>query len=189
MAEAYPKASLEPEVHPGDCISWFAVQVKVTHEKRVASILGRSEVECFVPLYESRRQWSDRIKRVELPLFSGYVFCRFGLSAWRPILKTPSVMRIVGTGNLPTPIDEREIAAIRAVAASGLTLSPHPFLRIGERVRIEKGSLAGLEGLIADVRRRDRLIVSVSLLQRSVEVEIDSAWITPAGAAYGRSLQ
>ena len=88
-------------------------------------------------------------------------------------------MRIAGIGYTPTPIDEQEIAAIQRVVESGFGVSPHPFLQVGQRVRIEGGSLSGLEGLITDVRRGNLLILSVSLLQRSVAVEIDSAWVRP----------
>jgi len=162
-----------------DGLLWFAIQVKSTHEKRVTSLLQYQTYECFLPLYTSRRRWSDRIKRVELPLFPGYVFTRFTPVDRIPILKTPSVISIVGIGATPTPIDECEIAAIQRAVASGFGLSPHPFLQIGQRVRINGGSLCGLEGIIADVRKRDHLILSVTLLQRSVAVEIDSAWATP----------
>jgi transcription antitermination factor NusG len=158
---------------------WFALQVKSTHEKRVMSLLAFQSYECFLPTYSSRRLWSDRVKRVELPLFPGYVFSRFALSERIPIIKTPSVIGIVGIGAVPAPIDEEEIASIQRVVKSGFGLSPHPFLQLGQRVRINKGSLAGVEGIIADVRKRDQLIVSISLLQRSVAVEIDSAWVAP----------
>jgi len=162
-----------------DINHWFALQVKATHEKRVASFLDCAGFEYFLPLYESRRPWSDRIKRVQLPLFPGYIFCRFQPSDRVSILKTSSVIRIVGIGYTPIPIDEHEMAAIQSVLKAGLGTAPHPFVRVGQRVRIEGGSLYGLEGLITDLRRRDRLILSVTLLQRSVAVEIDSAWVVP----------
>jgi transcription antitermination factor NusG len=158
---------------------WFAIQVKTTHEKRVTSLLAFRGHEWFLPSYTCRRGWSDRIKKVELPLFPGYVFCRFSLSSRVAILKTPSVMRIAGIGYMPTPIDDQEIDAIQRVMQSGIGLSPHPFLQAGQRVRISGGSLMGLEGLIVDVRQRDRLILSVTLLQRSLSVDIDSAWVVP----------
>ena len=88
-------------------------------------------------------------------------------------------MRIAGIGYTPTPIDEQEIVAIQRVVESGFGISPHPFLQVGHRVRIEGGSLYGLEGLIEDVRRGGLLILSITLLQRSVAVEIDSAWVRP----------
>ena len=165
-----------------DRLRWFAIQVKSTHEKRVTSLLQYQTCECFLPLYTSRRRWSDRIKSVELPLFPGYVFSRFTAADRIPILKTPSVISIVGIGATPTPIDECEIAAIQRAVASGFGLSPHPFLQVGQWVRINGGSLCGLEGIIADIRKRDRLILSVTMLQRSVAVEVDSAWVTPIGA-------
>src|SRR5947208_10499662 len=160
-------------------LRWFAVQVKSTHEKRVTSLLQYQTYECFLPFYTSRRRWSDRIKSVELPLFPGYVFTRFTPADRIPILKTPSVISIVGIGGIPAPIDECEIAAIQRAVASGFGLSPHPFLQIGQRVRINGGSLYGLEGHISDVRKGDRVILSVTMLQRSVAVDVDSAWVTP----------
>src|SRR5438093_11350504 len=95
-----------------DGLPWFAVQVKSTHEKRVTSLLQYQTYVCFLPLYTSRRRWSDRIKSVELPLFPGYVFTRFTPPARLPLLTTPRVISIVGIGAIPTPIDECEIAAI-----------------------------------------------------------------------------
>jgi len=162
-----------------DRFSWFAVRTKTTHEKRVASLLNYQDYECFLPLYTCRHCWSDRIKEVQLPLFPAYVFCRFNVHARGPILKTPSVIGIAGIAGKPIPVDNHEIAAIQRINGSGLGVSPHPFLQIGHRVRIEGGPLEGLEGIIDDVRRRNRLIVSVGLLQRSVAVQIDTGWVTP----------
>jgi|ERR1051326_615788 transcription antitermination factor NusG len=158
---------------------WFALQVKPTHEKRVTSLLEYQDYECFLPTYSSRRRWSDRIKRVELPLFPGYVISRFDPSARASIVKTPSVIAIVGIGGTPIPIDDEEVANIQRVVSAGFGLSPHPFLQVGRRVRINVGSLAGIEGLIVNVRKPDQLILSITLLQRSVAVAIDSAWVTP----------
>src|SRR5437867_10820734 len=157
-------------------LPWFAIQVKSTHEKRVTSLLQYQTYESFLPLYTSRRRWSDRIKRVELPLFPGYVFSRFTPAARIPILKTPSVISIVGIGATPTPIDECEIAAIQRAVASGFGLSPHPFLQVGQRVRINGGSLYGLEGIIAYVLKQHRLVLSRTDPQRSVGVVIECGW-------------
>jgi transcription antitermination factor NusG len=170
-----------------DDLSWFALHAKATHEKRVASLLTYHGYEWFLPLYRCRRRWSDRIKEVDLPLFPGYVFCRFVSQTRGPLLRIPSVMGIVGIGRTPIAIDPLEIAAIQRVVQSGFGIFPHPFIQVGQRVRIDGGSLNGLEGLIVDVRKRNRLIVSVSLLQRSVAVEIDSAWVTPVPAAAMRT--
>jgi transcription antitermination factor NusG len=179
---------------PNERSPWFAVQVKTTHEKRVTSALEYQNRECFLPLYRARRQWSDRIKEVDLPLFPGYIFCRFPQPARASILKIPSVTRIVGIGYEPTPIDEEEITALQKVVNSGAGMAPHPFLRAGQRVRIESGPLYGLEGLILDIRRPTRLVLSVSLLQRSVAVEIDSVSVSriysgPGLSAHDSRLQ
>lgn len=159
--------------------SWFAVQVKTTHETRVANMLEYKGYPRFLPLYRRRRRWSDRIKEVDAPLFPGYVFCRFALEGRVPILKTPSVLRIVGIGKTPVPIDPDEIEAMQQAVSSGFAMSPHPYLWTGQRVRINGGALDGVEGRILDIRRRDRLVLCISLLQRSVSVEIDSAWAVP----------
>src|SRR5262245_5268126 len=138
------------EIHQitDDGCSWFAVQTRTTHEKRVACLLDYQQYECFLPLYTARRRWSDRIKQVELPLFPGYVFCRFDVHARGPVLKTPSVISIAGVAGKPIPIDDHEIAAIQRIHTSQLGVLPHPFLRVGQRVRLEGGSLDGLEGII-----------------------------------------
>jgi transcription antitermination factor NusG len=159
--------------------AWFAIQVKGTHEKRVTALLEYQAYESFLPLYATRRRWSDRIKCVELPLFPGYVFSRFTALDRLSILKTPSVIGIVGIGSRPTPVDDKEIDAIQRAVKSGSSVTPHPYLKVGQTVRINEGCFEDVEGIIADVRGRDHLILSISLLQRSVAVEIDSASVTP----------
>src|SRR5262249_24603259 len=95
------------------------------------------------------------------------------------VLKTPSVIRIVGIGYTPIPIEDREITALQAVVNSGIRALPHPFIQIGKRVRIEGGALAGAEGIITSLKKPSQLVLSVTLLQRSIVVEIDSAWVKP----------
>lgn len=167
---------VETQQDAGDC-SWFAIQVRATHEKRVSSLLQGKGYECFLPLEKGRRLWSDRIREVELPLFPGYVFSRFDPVVRLPVLKTPSVLKIVGAGRMPIPVDDAEIAGIQTIVKSRLAVSPYPFMRIGDRVQIRSGPLCGLEGILLEMRQRHRLIVSVTLLQRSVAVDIDSAWV------------
>ena len=157
---------------------WFAVQAKTTHEKRVGSLVIDRGYESFLPLYQARHRWSDRVKQMEMPLFPGYVFCRFACDERRAILEIPSVLGIAGIGRVPLPVDDSEIEALRFAVSSGLGLTPRSFLEKGRRVRINGGSLEGLEGMIEDVRHRERLVLSVTLLQRSVAVEIDSAWVS-----------
>jgi transcription antitermination factor NusG len=119
------------------------------HARKASGIAARVSLRVFLPTFSSRRRWSDRIKPVELPLFPRYVFSRFAISGRVPILKTPSVIGIVGIRATPTPIDDQEIANIQRVVKLGFGLSPHPFLQVGQRVRINNGSLSGM-GIIAD---------------------------------------
>ena len=158
---------------------WFALRVRSRHENTVAAILGGKGYEWFVPLYKSRRLWSDRIKEIQLSLIPGYVFCRFDPQHRFPILTTPGVVSVVGIGKCPIPIDDAEIAAIQAAVRSGFPSRPWPFLQIGQRVRVEHGPLCGLEGILLYVKGQRRLVLSVTLLQRSVAVEVDDAWVVP----------
>jgi len=158
---------------------WFALSVKSRYEKTVASFLESKGYESFLPLYKSRRQWSDRIKETEVPLFPGYLFCRFDIHNRLPILMIPGVQHVVGGAQLPTPIDESEMNALQTVIHTGLSRQPWPFLQIGDRVKIERGSLAGVEGILLQIKGRHRLVLSVSLLQRSVAVDMDSASVMP----------
>lgn len=158
---------------------WFALQVRSRYERNVASFLDGQGYEWFLPTYLSRRRWSDRIKELELPLFPGYLFCRFNPQERLPILRTPGMISIVGTAKTPTAVDASEIVSLRTLVNSELPRQPWPFLKVGQKVRIECGALAGLEGILLQKKGCDRIILSVSLLQRSVAAEVDSAWITP----------
>jgi transcription antitermination factor NusG len=160
-----------------DNYPWFALQTRSRYENFVASMLSGKGYEPFLPAYTCRRRWSDRIKEFELPLFPGYLFCRFDPSNRLPILITPGVIQVVGVGKTPVPVDESEITAIQILMGSGLPGRPWAFLQIGQRVRIERGPLAGVEGMLTGFRGRYRLVLSVTLLQRSVAVEVDGTWI------------
>ncbi len=159
--------------------AWFALRVKPRFEKLVASVAHNKGFEQFLPLYLSRRRWSDRYKSVELPLFPGYVFCRLDPDLRLPLLTIPGVLHFVGIGKVPAPIDPAEITAIQAAIRSGLNTEPWPFLTVGQRVRLEAGPLAGAEGFLTEVRKQHRLVVSLTLLQRSVAVEIERDWARP----------
>ena len=156
---------------------WFALQVRTRHESGVANYLRGQGYESFLPLYKCRKRWSDRIKEVQTPLFPGYLFCRFDAQDRLPIMKTPGVMQIVGVNRVPVAVDESEINAIQTLVATGLPNQPWPFLQVGEKVRIESGSLCGIEGILMDFKGSHRLVLSITLLQRSVSVEIDCAFV------------
>jgi transcription antitermination factor NusG len=158
---------------------WFALHVRPRYEKTVAMIARNKGFEEFLPIQQSRRRWSDRVKSVELPLFPGYVFCRLDPEHRLPLLTIPGALQMVGIGKMPVAIDDLEIAAIRAAVQSGLLIEPWPFLEVGQRVQLQEGPLAGLEGLLVEVRKQQRIVVSVSLLGRSVAVEIEREWVRP----------
>jgi transcription antitermination factor NusG len=162
---------------------WYVVVVRANFE-RVSSLRFQEKgYETYLPLYRARRKWSDRSKEVEVPLFAGYTFCRFDADHRLPILQTPGVKSIVGTKTTgPIPVDETEINAVRAMLDSELPVGPWPFLGEGNFVTVERGPLAGVEGIVVEVKNNFRLVVSVSLLQRSVYAEIDRDWVVPRTA-------
>lgn len=168
---------------PGDgAARWYALTVRHQHERRTAQALATSGWETLVPLYRTKRRWSDRVKEIDLPLFAGYVLCRFERTDRIRVEDTPGVARIVEFGGQPAALSEREVADIRAVASSKLPLTPWPYLQEGDRVRVDRGPLKGLEGTL--VRHRDpwRLVVGVELLQRAIAVEVDPTMLTPLRA-------
>lgn len=162
-----------------DNLSWYALQIQSKLGSVASATLCGKGCEAYQPLYRCGHRWSDRVKQLDLPLFPGYLFCRFDVRNRLPILTTPGVISIVGAGKTPVPVDDDEIEAIRAILRSGLAAQPWPFLRVGSKVYVEGGPLAGVEGIITNTDKVYRLVVSVSLLQRSVAVEINREWARP----------
>ena len=162
---------------------WFALRVRSNHE-RVASLhLRERGFEEFSPTFKAERQWSDRKKQIDQFLFPGYVFCRLNPEDRLPVLTIPGAVGLVGFGKGPTSIPENEIESVRMMVGSGLLVGPWPFLAAGQSVVIERGPLRGVEGVLQEVKKGFRLVVSVHLLQRSVCAEVDRSWIRPVGAA------
>jgi transcription antitermination factor NusG len=157
---------------------WYALQVKIRHEHIVERHLSARGFSSLVPRYKCRRRWSDRFQEIVLPLFPGYVFCQLDVQERRPVITTPGVTSIVGSGNVPIPIEEAEIRAIQVAADSGMQSEPWPFLRIGQRVTVTSGPLSGLEGILVELGRR-HLVLSISLLQRSIAVHVENSSVMP----------
>jgi transcription antitermination factor NusG len=157
---------------------WFAIMVRANREKNATIFLESAGYKCFLPINKFARQWSDRIKESERPLFPGYFFCRLNPLNRLPILMTPGVIQIVGIGKAPIPVEEEEVTAIQRAAESGLSVVPWPYMQVGEIARIEHGPLQGLSGIVIKVKSDLKLVLSVNLLQRSVAVEIDCSWIS-----------
>ncbi len=159
--------------------NWFALGVAARHEKAVARNLLQKGYETLLPLYTNRHHYANRTRDFELPLFPGYVFCKFDPAVRLPVLTTPGVLRVVGAGHTPVSVDTEEIAAIRAAVAAKARMMPTPFLKTGQRGRVVRGPLKGIEGIVADGSESVRLVLSVSLLQRSLLVEVDADCVRP----------
>src|SRR2546422_339564 len=168
---------------------WFAILARTGREKTATLLLENAGYECFLPVSKFIRRWYDRLKEVDVPLFPGYLFCRMNPHNRLPVLMTPGVIQIVGVGKTPIPVEEEEIAAIQRVGKSGLPTMPWPYLEVGHVVTIEEGPLCGLAGIVLKIKSGLKLVLSVSLLQRSVAVEIDRTWISNThGAARPSSI-
>jgi len=168
------------ELCPDSGRPWFALTVKHQHEQSVERALSACGVDTFLPLYRRRQRWSDRVKDLDAPLFPGYIFGRFPWSQHVDVLRTPGVARIVGFGNSPAAVPEREIEQVRAALASKLPVGPWPYPKAGDRVRIEYGPLRGIEGTLLREKSALRFVVAVELLRRSLAVDVEAEMIAPA---------
>lgn len=156
-------------------VPWFVLYVKPRHEKNVAAILTGKGYVNFLPLYTRR----TRSRATELPLFPGYVFCRFDPRVRLPVLSVPGVFSIVCAAGVPAPVDEREMASLQRVITCGLKREPWPNLPSGSLVTITTGPMEGVQGVVARHKTSMRVIISVTLLQRSVAVEVEREWLEP----------
>jgi transcription antitermination factor NusG len=171
---AAPAASAEATEAP-----WFALGVTPRHEKTVARILNQKGYETLLPLYANRHDYGNRTREFELPLFPGYVFCRFEPASRMPVLTTPGVVQVVGAGRTPVAVDREEIAAIQTAVRAKARMLPWPFWKTGQRGRVVRGPLKGMEGMVTTVKESVRMVLSVSLLQRSLLVEVDADCVHP----------
>lgn len=188
LAEAGLHLGCDPDPGMG---RWYALYVRSRHEKVVESGLRGKGYSAFSPFYRTKRKRVDRIAEIDVALFPGYVFCHFDSNKRLPILMTPGIVRIVGPGNRPEPVDDTEIASIRTVALSGRPVQPWPFLRSGQRIRLQAGPLMGAEGIFLRVKDEYHLVVSITLLQRAVSVVIEKDAVAPlfSGEHHAESFQ
>lgn len=163
-------------------LSWYAVQTWPQYEKKVTAEFQRKDVETFLPLLSSKRQWSDRRRIVQVPLFPSYVFVRIapGPSARIPVVRTNGVGGFVGVRGIGVPIPDSEIESVRLLLARGVTFQQHPFLNVGRRVRVRGGSLDGVEGILLAKNDDLSLVVSVQIIQRSVSIWISGYQVEAA---------
>lgn len=160
-------------------VAWYALCVRPRYEKLANTMLANKGYETLLPLYKCRRRRPNRYREIQLPMFPGYLFCQFDPNVRLPILTTPGVLHVVGSGRAPIPIDPAEMDAVRHLAQSQLLAEPHPYLEVGQKVYIQEGPLVGTEGILLVKKNSHRLIVSVALLRRAVAVEIDRNWARP----------
>jgi transcription antitermination factor NusG len=177
-ANAFPNIGSDAPDAPK---SWFAVFTVPRHEKRVEMHLRLREIENFLPLYRTQRQWKDGSRgMLELPLFSSYIFVRIGCYGRLPVLKVPGVISIVGCGVQPLPIPDSYIHWLR----EGLRqrkIEPHPYLAAGAKVRIRSGAMAGMEGVLLRKKNNFRVVLTLEMIMRSVTVEVEINDIEPVG--------
>lgn len=178
---AHPAAQAEPH--------WYAAYTRAQHEKRVAQCLEQCAVESFLPVYEAIHRWKDRKMRLQLPLFPGYVFVRLALCDRLQVLRVPSVVRLVGFNGAPTALAEGEVESLRRALVEGVRAEPHPYLRVGRRVRITAGPLAGREGILKRWKGDLRVVLSTELIQRSILVDVDASAVVPVERRSENSLQ
>ncbi len=145
--------------------------------------MSRRAIEYFIPTYDAVRRWKDRRKRLSLPLFPGYVFVRIAYDQRRSVLVIPGVVHLVSFGDRPAPIGDDEIENLRTILTHRVAAEPHPYLAVGRRVRIVRGALTGLEGVLVRKKGRVRLLISIELLRQSATIEVDAADVEPVAGA------
>ncbi len=168
---------------------WYAAYTCTNHEKRVTEQLVQNSVEHFLPLYESVRHWKDRRVRLQLPLFPGYVFVRIALRDRLRVLEIPSVVRLVGFNGHPTALADADLEVLRQGLTRRLRVEPHPYLAVGRRVRIVRGLLAGLQGIVLRRRANFRVVLSLELIMRSIVVDVNATDIQPVWHSDGDKIK
>ena len=176
-----PLTMAPTSVSEGLDLAWYAVLTRSRHENAVARRLREAGVPVFLPVVTETRVWSDRKKKVELPLFSCYVFARLlsNKESRLKALRIDGVLSLVGTRGEGTPIPDEQIETVRRLIDERLRWRFHPFLNVGQRVRIRGGALDGMEGVLAARAGESTLVISVDAIQRSLEVRVSGYEIEP----------
>lgn len=169
-----------PAIRTSQSLEWLAIHTWSRHEKSVCHQLRGKQIETLLPLYRSQKRWKNGQKAtVELPLFPGYLFARVDLQNQLPVLQTPGVVKFVGFGRKPVSLSETEIEQLKIAATHGASASPHPYLTVGDRVRIKCGPFLGMPGILLREKHGVRVVLSVELISRSISVELDAADVEP----------
>jgi transcriptional antiterminator RfaH len=160
---------------------WYAIQTHSWYEKRVRDQLTTKAITTFLPLWQQRRRWTDRVKVMEVPLFRSYLFGYFTFQHKFAVLTTVGVARLVSCNGAPVPIPEAQIEAVRLLVTHQLRYDPHPSLVEGMRVRVTHGLLAGVEGILVLKKSAARLLIQIEFIQQAVAVDIDSTAVQSLG--------
>jgi transcription antitermination factor NusG len=170
---------LEPAAAEKSAPHWFAVYVNSHHEKRVAAQFAERQIESFLPLYLTRHHWKNRCSvNLELPLFPNYVFVRIDPRKRVPVLEVPGVLSLVGFGRTLAPLPDFEIESLRS-GVGERRVEPHPYLVIGERVRITTGPMSGMEGVLIRKKTNLRVVLALDVIMQCVAVEVDAEDLEP----------
>lgn len=178
------RASALPEYQPAatreSSLCWVAAYTSSHHEKRVASHLSERQIESFLPLYSTTHHWKNRCAmKLELPLFPNYVFVRMAHRDRARVLEVPGVWSLVSFGRSLASLPDFEIAALRS-GVGQRKIEPHPYLVVGERVRIKAGAMLGMEGALVREKNRSRVVIAIEAIRQSVAVEVDAVDLEPA---------
>jgi transcription antitermination factor NusG len=178
------RASALPESQPAatreSSLCWVAAYTSSHHEKRVASHLSERQIESFLPLYSTTHHWKNRCAmKLELPLFPNYVFVRMTHRDRARVLEVPGVWSLVSFGRSLASLPDFEIAALRS-GVGQRKIEPHPYLVVGERVRIKAGAMLGMEGVLVREKNRSRVVIAIEAIRQSVAVEVDAVDLEPA---------
>jgi transcription antitermination factor NusG len=166
--------------------NWFAAYTNSHHEKRVASHFGERQIESFLPLYSALHRWKNRCAvDLDLPLFPNYVFVHIDPRDRVRVLEVPGVLSLVGFGRTLAPLSDFEIEAIRACIGQR-KIVPHPYLVIGERVRIKAGPMTGMEGVLVRKKSNFRVVLALDVIMQCVAVEVDADDLEPAAERAAR---
>jgi transcriptional antiterminator NusG len=188
LEETELNSALKPSIDsliddPLSAPRWFAVWTRSRQEMAAARVLKTVGVEHFLPLKSEVRQWSDRKQTVSFPLFSGYLFVRMNLTkdSRLQVLKTAGVAGFVGNQKGPLPIPDQQIEDVRAVLSQGIECTVIPFLEEGDRVRVVRGALTGVEGRLVRVSSQSRLVISIEMIHKSIAVTVSRQDVEPVG--------
>jgi transcription antitermination factor NusG len=158
---------------------WLAAYTRSRHEQQVSKELQAKCVEHLLPTYERLARWTDRVKRSRAPLFPGYVFVRVSDAERVRVLETTGVVSLVSRAGKAVPLSPEEVAQLRVCCLAAHNIEPHPYLRVGRRVRVKHGPFAGWEGTLVEKHNSRRLVITIEQIMKAVAVNIDGADVEP----------